>query len=210
MLTISSDYSHTDLLLYLNKTTFTIERWTLNHFQSCEKENLLVTIHMAKQKKVSTVVICCDSDDNDIHVPQAWSLHISRDGWWVVETPRSPQKQAVAPQPSPHYEWNPSNDHDYADEDRYMRIGESMDETSTTIPHVISKVASKRYLTSVGRPPILQSSANHLKGQTTIGMVWKAWRWHWLSTGISCRVAEAGGTRRCSSMGRALYDVQWR
>ena len=62
---------------------------------------------MAKWKTVPAVVVC-DSDDEEIHVPQARSLHVSRDGRRVVETPRSPQKQAAAPQPSPPYEWNPS------------------------------------------------------------------------------------------------------
>ena len=113
---------------------------------------------MAKRKKGSTVVTCRDSDDDNLHVPQARSLHISRDGRRVVETPRSPQKQAAAPQPSPHYEWNPSIDYDHADGDEYMCIEESADEASTTIPHVIGKVASKRYPTSVGQPPIMQGS----------------------------------------------------
>lgn len=122
-----------------------------------EKKHLLVTVHMAKRKTVSAVVVC-DSDDEEIHVPQARSLHVSRDGRRVVETPRSPQKQAAAPQPSPHYEWNPSVDYDHADGDGYVCIEESADEASTTIPHVIGKVASKRYLTSVGQPPIMQGS----------------------------------------------------
>ena len=125
--------------------------------ENCEKKHLLVTVHMAKRKTVSAVVVC-DSDDEEIHVPQARSLHVSRDGRRVVETPRSPQKQAAAPQPSPHYEWNPSVDYDHADGDGYVCIEESADEASTTIPHVIGKVASKRYPTSVGQPPIMQGS----------------------------------------------------
>lgn len=108
---------------------------------------------MVKRKKVSTTVICRDSDDEDIHVPQARSLHISRDGRRVVETPRSPRKQAAAPQRPPNYEWNPSNDYDRAEEDGYVHVEEFADETSTSIPHVISKVASKRYPTSVGGLP---------------------------------------------------------
>ena len=39
-----------------------------------------------------------------------------------------------------------------------MCIEESADEASMTIPHVIGKVASKRYPTSVGQPPIMQGS----------------------------------------------------
>lgn len=113
--------------------------------------------HMAKRKKGSTVV-CCDSDDDNVHVPQARSLHISRNGQWVVETPCSPQKQAAAPIPPPHYEWNPSNDYEDVDED-YVCVEESTDETSTTVPHVIGKVGSKRYPTSVGPLPVFLPSS---------------------------------------------------
>ena len=113
---------------------------------------------MAKRKKGSTVVTCRDSDDDNLHVPQARSLHISRDGRRVVETPRSPQKQAAAPKPPLHYEWNPSHDYDHLDEDGYV-FRETTDETPTTVPHVIGKVASKRYPTSVSPPRLfLQSS----------------------------------------------------
>ena len=104
---------------------------------------------MAKRKKAPAAVICRDSDDDDVHIPQARSLHVSRDDRRVVETPRSPQKQAAARKPPPHYEWNPSNDYDHVDEDGLAHVGESMDETSATVPHVIGKVASKRYPTSV-------------------------------------------------------------
>ena len=116
------------------------------------------SVHMAKQKKWSTVVTCRDSDNDNLHVPQARSLHISHDGQRVVETPRSPQKQAAAPKPPLHYEWNPSHDYDHLDEDGYV-FRETTDETPTTVPHVIGKVASKRYPTSVSPPRLfLQSS----------------------------------------------------
>jgi len=108
---------------------------------------------MTKQKNGSTVITCHDSDDDDIHVPQACSLHISCDGRRVVETPCSPQKQAAVAKPPLHYEWNPSHDYDHVDEDGYV-FRETSDETPTTILHVISKVASKRYPTSVGPPCI--------------------------------------------------------